>query len=101
MAIRDVFPLPLSIDEIDEAWLTAALRTRVPGATVNRFEIVDINHGTCTKIRVRLDLNDEARRAGVTSSVIVKGGFEPHSRSLDHMHRSEALGYRDLYSTID
>lgn len=89
------FPLPLEIAEIDRDWLTRALRTRVPDATVRDFEMVDVMNGTCTKIRLRLDMDEAGKRAGIPESVILKSGFEPHSRELN-CTMVEALGYRDL-----
>ena len=100
MSDHPVRPLPATIEEIDAAWLTAALRTNAPAATVNHAQIVDINHGTCTKIRMRLDLNEAARRAGIPKLVMLKGGFEPHSHDMWHMHQSEVRGYRDVIPVL-
>jgi hypothetical protein len=87
-------PLPLTLDEITPAWLTAALRTRAPGVGVRAFEIVDINHGTSTKVRLRLDVDEAGRRAGLPETVILKGGFEPHS--WYDIHEMETRWYRDV-----
>jgi hypothetical protein len=51
-------PLPLRIEQIDADWMTRALRKRAPGVTCSGVEVVDVNHGTCTKIRLRLTLDD-------------------------------------------
>jgi len=96
MTGREAFPLPITLEEIDREWLTAALRVQAPGVTVERFEIVDVNHGTCTKVRIRLDMDEAGRAAGIPSSVILKGGFEPHSRNLSYMHEREGRWYRDV-----
>jgi hypothetical protein len=93
---RSCRPLPLRIDDIDASWLSLALRTRVPQAAVESFEIVDVKRSTCTKIRLRLVLNEAATRAGIPDLVILKGGFEPHSREMGHMHEREVHAYRDL-----
>lgn len=93
-------PLPLKMDEIDREWLTAALRTRAPGVAVNSYEIVDVNHGTSTKIRLRLDMDEVGQRAGIPTQAILKGGFEPHSFSLLLMHENEARFYRDLQPAL-
>jgi len=89
-------PLPVSIEEIDCDWLTRALRIKVPGVTVRNFEIVDMIRGTCTKIRLRLDMDEAGRQAGIPETVFLKGGFESHSRDLVFLLMSESLGYRDL-----
>jgi hypothetical protein len=93
-------PLPIAIHEITPDWLSAALRTRAPDVTVRSFEIVDLMRGTCTKIRLRLDLDEAGRRAGIPDTVILKGGFEPHSREMDFMHEKEIRGYRDVLPVL-
>jgi hypothetical protein len=96
------FPLPIAIEEITPDWLTAAIRTRVPEATVRGFEIVDVIRSTTTKIRLRLELDEAGLRAGVPELVILKGGFEPHSRNLEmtNMHEKEVRGYRDVFPVM-
>lgn len=93
-------PLPLRIEDIDRDWLNRALRTRAPEATLRAFDILDVNHGTCTKIRLRLDLDEPGRRAGIPERVILKGGFEPHSRAMHYMHESEVRAYRDVLPVL-
>jgi hypothetical protein len=93
-------PLPLTVSEITSDWLTAALRQRADGATVLAFEIIDVVNTTTTKVRIRLQLDDSARLAGIPETVIVKGGFQPHGRDLDHMHLREVRSYRDIYPHI-
>lgn len=93
-------PLPITIEEITRDWLTAALRTKKPDVTVRDFQIVDVIRSTTTKIRLRLDLDDAGKRAGIPELVILKGGFEPHSRELGHMHEREVRGYRDVLPVV-
>lgn len=88
--------LPLRIDEITADWLTAALRTQAPGVTVEDFDIVDMNRGTCTKIRLRLEVNEAGKRSGIPETVILKGGFEDHSRDMYMTHEKEVRAYRDI-----
>jgi hypothetical protein len=94
-------PLPVTIDQITREWLTAALRTRAQGVTVRDFKIVDVAHSTTTKVRLRLELDEAGQRAGIPPLVILKGGFESHSRLLGHMHEREVRGYRDVLPVID
>jgi aminoglycoside phosphotransferase (APT) family kinase protein len=61
IANLEYFPLPIAVEEITAAWLSAALRQRAPGITVRGFEIMDFIHTTCTKIRLRLDEDLKAR----------------------------------------
>jgi len=62
--MTSIHPLPVSLDEITGAWLTAALRRSAPEVTVRAVEVVDIIHGTCTKLRLRLDVDQAGKRAG-------------------------------------
>ena len=94
--MTSIHPLPVSLDEITGAWLTAALRRSAPEVTVHAVEVVDIIHGTCTKLRLRLDVDQAGKRAGIPETVFMKGGFEPHSRQMDFMHAMEVRGYRVL-----
>ncbi|MCJ2187815.1 hypothetical protein [Novosphingobium beihaiensis] len=70
-------PLPVETSGITEAWLSAAL-----GCTVSSAHITGVNNGTCTKIRLALETDNPA----IPATVILKGGFEPHSRMMDYMH---------------
>jgi hypothetical protein len=56
--------------------------------------------GACTLIRIRLDMDDAGRRAGIPETVVLKGGFEPHSRNMPRMHMKEALAYRDVLPVL-
>jgi hypothetical protein len=97
MTSHSPFPLPITVEEVTPQWLTAALRTRAPGVTVRACEVLDVINTTTTKIRIRLDLDEAGQRAGIAERIIVKGGFQAHSRELDHMHLREVRGYRDIY----
>lgn len=90
------YPLPLTIDELTAEWLQSALRTRYQGITLRGAELLDVNHGTCTKIRFALDLDEAGREAGIPERVILKGGFEPHSRVMADMHWQEVHAYADV-----
>jgi hypothetical protein len=93
-------PLPVTIDEITSDWLTAALRTRAPGVAVHGFEVVDVVNTTTTKVRLRLHRDERAVDAGIPELVIVKGGFQEHSRELANMHLREVRGYRDVFPEV-
>src|SRR5688572_14330170 len=97
MPDRGVRPLPMSIEEIDRDWLTAALRVKAPGVEVRDAQIEVVRRGTCTLLRVQLDMDQAGRRAGIPDAVILKGGFEPHSRDMAQMHEREVQGYRDVF----
>ncbi|MCX7864355.1 MAG: ecdysteroid 22-kinase family protein [Novosphingobium sp.] len=92
----DVYPLPVSLEGLSNAWLEAALNSWNPGIRLKGSEILDINHGTCTKVRVALELDDAGKAAGIPERVIIKGGFEPHSRDMHYMHKQEVHAYADV-----
>lgn len=98
MTENKAIPLPMTVEEVTPAWLTQALGERFPGTEVQHSEIVEIISGTCTKIRLRLTLNEAGQRAGMPGQVILKGGFEPHSRSMAQTHEKEVRAYRDLFA---
>jgi hypothetical protein len=94
--------MPITLEEITADWLTGALRIRAPGVTVRGAEVVDVIHSTTTKIRLRLDMDEAGRRAGIPELVILKGGFEPHSRNVEitNMHEKEVRAYRDVFPAM-
>jgi hypothetical protein len=96
MASDNPYPLPTSIAGITPAWLDAALKAWNPAVAVKDAEVLDVNHGTCTKIRIRLEMDEAGRAAGIPERVILKGGFEPHSRMMDYMHHQEVHAYADV-----
>lgn len=93
---RPLVPFPVTLDEIDRDWLTTALRTRAPGVVVRDFEMHEMIRGTRTKARLRLEMDEAGRHAGIPETVLLKGGFEEHSRALNFVLRTETSGYRDL-----
>jgi len=99
MTTDNYFPLPISVDEITPAWLTAALRQRCPGVTVSGFEILHVIRGTCSKLRLGLEFAG-GESCGIPPTVFLKGGFEPHSRGFGYMHEREVRGYRDVLSQL-
>lgn len=80
--------------------MTTALREKAPGVTIKQAQIIDVNNGTCTKIRIRLQMDEAGTRAGIPELIILKGGFEPHSRAMWHIHEAEVRGYRDVSSVL-
>ena len=96
MASNHPVSLPLEISGLTTQWLDAALRSWNPGVKLLRSGIVDINNGTCTKIRIALEMDEAGKAAGIPASVILKGGFEPHSRIMHTMHDQEVHAYADV-----
>ena len=100
MTAAPYFPLPLTLEEVTPRWLGAALSQRAPGVQVQSARVVDVMRSTTTKVRLRLELNEAGRAAGIPPLVILKGGFETHSRELHRMHLREVRGYRDILPAI-
>ncbi len=96
MASDNVYPLPTRIEDLTVDWLRAALRVKHPGATLRDARLLDVNHGTCTKIRFALDMDEAGAAAGIPERVILKGGFEAHSRMMPYMHAQEVHAYADV-----
>lgn len=90
------FPLPTELTGLTTPWLEAALQDRMPGVGLRASEILDVNNGTCTKVRIRLEPDEAGRAAGIPERVILKGGFEPHSRMMPYMHAQEVHAYADV-----
>lgn len=95
----DALPLPLTVEEVDSAWLTRALRQHLPDVTVTQSEVVDVILGTSTKIRVRLSVKGQGAES-IGATLIVKGGFEEHSPQMAAMYANEARFYADIQPLI-
>jgi len=89
------FDIPDRIEGLDRDWFERALRRRFPEVRLDDARIVDVNHGTCTKIRVALAYAPIAD-AGLPATMLVKGGFAEHSPRFLEMHATEMRYYRDI-----
>lgn len=96
MASDNTFPLPTRIEDLTTEWFRAALRVKYPEVTLREARLLDVNHGTCTKIRFALDTGEAGKAAGIPERVILKGGFEAHSRMMAYMHGEEVHAYADV-----
>jgi len=96
MASDITYPLPVTIEALTPEWLQSALRVMHPEITLRSARLLDVNRGTCTKIRFELDLDEAGKAAGIPERVILKGGFEPHSRMMPYMHAQEVHAYADV-----
>ena len=89
-------PLPVRIEDVTTAWLDAAIGAATPGAGIEDSQVLEVIHGTCTKLRLRLEPDAAARAAGIPVQVMMKAGFEPHSRAMHYMHAQEVHAYADV-----
>jgi hypothetical protein len=92
--------LPPTIEDISAQWLTTALSLKYPGVVVSGFRVEEVIHGTTTKIRLALGYNDWGREAQLPPTMILKGGYEPHSIPARDMYVNEVLFYRDVAPNI-
>jgi len=99
-ASSSYFPLPVTVEEISSEWLTAALRQRHSQVTVRSHRILETINTTTTKLRVALEFDDPESCASIPATVIIKGGFQAHSRELEKMHLREVRGYRDVFPRV-
>jgi aminoglycoside/choline kinase family phosphotransferase len=83
---------PQSVEAITPAWLTEVLRIRDSGLVVRQAEILEIIRGASSKVRLRI----WTESASDPRNIIVKGGFEPHSKVMVGMHLAEVRAYRDV-----
>lgn len=81
--------IPTSVEQLNAAWFDAAMAESVTAARV-----VDVIHGTATKIKVELDLVEEG--ASRSETVWVKTGMEPHSKQIsqERVYAGETFFYR-------
>jgi hypothetical protein len=93
--------LPVTVDGITAQWLTAALGTRYPGVEVTSLVRTEVLPGTSTKVRVELAYNEAGHALGLPACMLVKGGFQDHSESMQDMYRNEMRFYRDVLPFID
>ena len=86
-------PLPDSVYDIDAAWFDEALQAGGETARVVGAKRIDVIHTTCTKARYRLSYD---RPTNLPSSLILKGGFEPHSERMAAMYQWETRFYTEI-----
>ena len=94
-AVRPV-PVPKDIAGVDAAWLTQALQGAFPGIEVERAEVVKNFGGASTKLRVELQTN----RPDFPPTVVVKGCFEPHSKTMRAVQLLEVQAYTGLVGEL-
>jgi hypothetical protein len=89
-------PLPLTREAITAEWLTCALGVGQPGVTVTSLRLEDVYHGASGIFRAHVEYDAAGVEANLPPTLMVKGGFEPHSPQLWGVNRSETRFYGDL-----
>lgn len=88
--------LPRDAQSLDAGVLTAMIAPRFPGAEALSADLADLNEGTATKARLRVRWNGVGEKAGLTPSVIVKGGMLQHAEMMEYIYRKEVRYFGQL-----
>jgi hypothetical protein len=88
--------MPNGPEEITAAWLGRALGRTRPGIEVRSVRQLTIQHGACTKIRLKIESSDTT----LPTKLMVKTGFEPHSPRMRNMYQTEMRAYRDILPSL-
>jgi len=88
--------MPMDVAEIDAAWLTQAISSVHPGVEILESEVTEVVSGASTKVWMKVRYNAQGETLGLARSLVLKGGFEAHSKSMAFMHESEARFDRDV-----
>lgn len=88
--------LPRDAQSLTAGVLTDMVAANFPGAEALSAELVDLNEGTATKARLRVRWNAAGEKAGLTPSVIVKGGMLKHAEMMEHIYRKEVRYFAEI-----
>lgn len=75
------------LDEVTPEWLTELFGYRYPGVVVEGFDTVEMLSSHTTKLRLRLDLNDAGRAAGIPEQVCLKSNWSDGIKTGDICER--------------
>lgn len=97
----DVTSIPVTADEIDPRWLTAALAEQHPGALVDAVEVIERHEVTNSHARLRVEY---ATSAGAPETLFCKvAPLDPHRRGsilATGMGVREARFYREVAPSL-
>lgn len=83
--------LPMNVDEVTKAWLTAALSQRYPGVEVVALEHGRFIGGTGSKLQLKPTYNAAGVAHGLPPSMFAKGGFDWHAVAFKQSYQAEAI----------
>ena len=92
-------PLPRQLDDVTPAWLTEVLANRYPGIVVRDIERIETDNTHTTKVRLRWDLNDVGRSAGIPETVCLKANWS--GLRTGDICELEARFYQELGARLD
>ncbi len=85
-------PLASDLAEVTPQWLTSVMRNKYPGLVVEDMEVVELRNSHTTKMRVKLQLNDVGKAAGIPENVCLKSNWSGGFTDVD-IHALEARFY--------
>lgn len=93
--------IPTNLDEVTPEWLDEIIASRHPGVKVISAQIGDFFGYKPNKVRVQVEYNEAGHRAGLPTSMIVKGGFKGRTEreslsGLDIGLELELLAYAEV-----
>jgi hypothetical protein len=91
--------LPMTLSDVTPEVVTGFLQCRFPGTVVTSLTVGRVISGTCTKVRLLLEYNDDGHRHGLPPTMCMKAGFEDHGLAGQVFPR-EVWFYERLASQI-
>jgi hypothetical protein len=67
--------LPRYLKDVTPEWLAGLLAHKYPGIGIRDYEVLETKNSHTTKLRVRLDLNEVGRAAGIPEQVCLKANW--------------------------
>jgi Ecdysteroid kinase-like family len=92
-------PLPWDRKEVNAQWLTRMLQYRYPGLVVKEMEIVELFDSHTTKLRIKVELNEAGKAAGLPPNLCLKSNWSGSFNDVD-IHALEARFYHHLASHL-
>jgi hypothetical protein len=101
---NDPIPVPRAFDQVTPEWLTRVLGLTNPAVEVLSAKVDPTMGHKPNKARVHLTYNGAGERAGLPSTLVVKGTFNgtvSRGRIIDFSNMAELVSYRDVVPKID
>ena len=94
-------PLPRQLDAVTREWLTGMLQHRYPAVVVREMQFIDVRNGHTTKVRLKLDLNEAGREAGIPEYVCLKSNWSEGFDSGDICELEPSLTIKGCPSMLE
>ncbi len=96
--------LPLSYEDMTEAWLTSALCKKVTGAKVTGFELGPVDTGSSNRRKIKVEYNTAGSDASLPTKLFCKASQDLANRMVLGVSggaRCEVGFYRDIRDLLD